>query len=204
MADGRQHPGNRLTMVMFSWLEGPSLININKNAFCKPRYHLDEVLYLKEPYKTVDPPVYIEYAFDHPHPTYESGMKSDFKRMGYSNKLYMPADFARQFIQITGVRCERLFDISDIDCLKEGIHAAWLTATLYQGEAIETSYLFGYIDYMSRDYASYDRIDHTPKESFLSLYKFANGVNPKREYQYKLDNIWVWVYEFKYLKDYRP
>jgi hypothetical protein len=33
----------------------------------------------------------------------------------------MPAKYARYFIKIIAVRCERLQDISDEDCLKEGI-----------------------------------------------------------------------------------
>jgi len=33
----------------------------------------------------------------------------------------MPAKYARHFIEITGVRCERVQEISDEDCIKEGI-----------------------------------------------------------------------------------
>jgi hypothetical protein len=39
----------------------------------------------------------------------------------WQNKLFMPQWAARYFIEITAVRCERLHDISDEDCLKEGI-----------------------------------------------------------------------------------
>jgi hypothetical protein len=53
----------------------------------------------------------------------------------------MPAKYARYFIEITGVRAERLQDISDEDCIKEGIYL----------EHIETNF-FHYHDHTSRCY----------------------------------------------------
>lgn len=153
---------------------------------CHSRYNVGEVLYLKEPYKTVDAPVYIEYAFDKPRRTYESGVLSDFKGMGYENKLFMPAGFARQFVRITGIKCERLFDISDEDCVAEGIM-----------DYSPNGNLFGYYNYLSRDYASHDIWELSAHESFISLYKLAN----KMKWNHEIENIWVWVYSFEYLPE---
>lgn len=40
---------------------------------------------------------------------------------GWTNKLFVKADLMTHHIQITNVRLERLQDISEADCLKEGI-----------------------------------------------------------------------------------
>ena len=40
---------------------------------------------------------------------------------GWRNKMFVRADLMPHQIRITGIKCERLQDISDADCLKEGI-----------------------------------------------------------------------------------
>lgn len=40
---------------------------------------------------------------------------------GWNNKMFVRADLMPHQIRITGIKCERLQDISDADCLKEGI-----------------------------------------------------------------------------------
>lgn len=78
----------------------------------KPRYKVGEVLFLKEPYCFCkDKPMY-KYG--------ESGTDLMPKRY-WKNKLFMPKSAARYFIEITGVRIERLQNISDSDCVREGI-----------------------------------------------------------------------------------
>lgn len=44
---------------------------------------------------------------------------------GYKNKMFVRADLMPHCIRITDVRVERLQDISDEDCIKEGIIHAW-------------------------------------------------------------------------------
>lgn len=44
-----------------------------------------------------------------------------FSRAGWNNKLFVAADKMLHHIRITDVKVERLQDISDDDCLKEGI-----------------------------------------------------------------------------------
>jgi len=80
----------------------------------KPRYKVGETLYLKEPYFDCTDEgqegLYYRYRGDN---------------MGlyvWQNKRFMPAKYARYFIKITGVRCERLQDISDADCKREGLY----------------------------------------------------------------------------------
>ena len=43
---------------------------------------------------------------------------------GWDNKMFVRADLMPHQIRITDVRVERLQDISDEDCIKEGVHEA--------------------------------------------------------------------------------
>lgn len=180
-------------------------------GICKPRYKVGEVLYLKEPFiflksDKVDFWNGFAYKFGAKHGTATSDRGCelggpDFK---WQNKLFMPAAAARAFVKITNIRCERLLDISDDDCIAEGIEHA--VSIPLHGERY-----IGYKNYMRSKNAGIDMehsceyyldmFPHRPdlsakKDSFLSLYRFANKSKTA-------DNIWVWVYEFQYLKDYK-
>lgn len=43
------------------------------------------------------------------------------KLPGWTNKMFVKSELMPRRIRITGIKCERLQDISDADCLKEGI-----------------------------------------------------------------------------------
>jgi hypothetical protein len=145
---------------------------------CRPRYKVGEVLYLKEPTRDINglgDVDYTQYAYSTNVAERRTGNK-------WSNKLFMPACDARAFVKITGIKCERLLDISDNDCIAEGI-----------------SY------YKTEGWKNYDKKQNpnilsfvAPKNSFLSLYRFANKINPK----IGTGNPWVWAYTFEYLPNY--
>lgn len=147
-----------------------------KMVTCKPRYKIGEVLYLKEPRYTTGSNPIPQYSFDLIGNNVRILNDKDTIKL---NKLFMPAESARAFIKITGLRCERLLDISDADCITEGIEE-------------HPRAIFAVHKY--KNYTG-DILPIKAKDSFLSLYKFANKVK-------EVDNIWVWVYEFTYLKDY--
>ena len=50
---------------------------------------------------------------------------------GFSNKMFVRADLMPHHIRITKIRMERLQDISDEDCLKEGICRSDIKNTLW-------------------------------------------------------------------------
>lgn len=86
----------------------------------KPRYKIGEVLYIKEPYVLVEPRS--RFAFDGVKvgkPIYKYG--GSWGEKNWQNKQGMPARFARTFIKITGVRTERLQDITEQDAIREGV-----------------------------------------------------------------------------------
>ena len=62
---------------------------------------------------------------------------------GWANKMFVKADLMPHHIKITGIKVERLQDISDEDCLKEGIiHAStFLGQKIYHTPHVNGSYL---------------------------------------------------------------
>ncbi|MDR1939068.1 MAG: hypothetical protein LBQ73_11315 [Tannerellaceae bacterium] len=119
--------------------------NINSiDAACKPRFNVGERVYIQEPYKFSE---YTDFGADLIYVDGDSRniswaeieaeivvsgkdidalIKSIYRRQeksksGWLNKMYMPAWAARNFIEITDVKCERLQDISEEDCIKEGM-----------------------------------------------------------------------------------
>lgn len=88
----------------------------------KPRYKKGELLYLKEPYiddLSMDKTFYKFEKLDRAFINTEIPNISN----PWKNKLFMPQSAARYFIKITDVRLERLQEITEEDCIKEGIEA---------------------------------------------------------------------------------
>jgi hypothetical protein len=125
----------------------------------KPRYKSGETLYLKEPY----------FISAYGELVYKYG--NDWENIEWKNKLFMPESYARYFIEITGVRCERLQDISDEDCMKEGI----------------LSYGGGQWYAIGEDGDIYS----TPQAAYADLIDKINGKGTWERNQF------VWVYDFK-------
>jgi len=77
---------------------------------CYSYYRKGEYLYIKEP-TIVYPDGKILYKYK---PTEAQSMKWD-------NKMYMGADRARYYVQITDIKVERFNDITTADCIREGV-----------------------------------------------------------------------------------
>jgi hypothetical protein len=88
--------------------------------------------------------------------------------------MFLPEIFARYFIKILSVRPERLLDISEEDCEKEGIQC-W-AEVYYPSYPIDNNNPHFYRDIC---------------DSYFSLWDSINGKN-----SHKL-NPWVWVYEYQ-------
>ena len=137
----------------------------------KPRYNVGEVLYLKEPYNDTSSQHRILYKFDYD--------VKDADNKFWINKLFMPEIDARHFIKIIAVRAERLQDISDEDCIREGIieeriwgnHTEWFT-------------------YCNGTYSF-----TTPREAYKEL---INSIHGKGTWE---ENPFVWVYDYELYKE---
>lgn len=140
-----------------------------------PRYYIGETVYLKEPYIDDIAIEKIFYKFDKSDRQEAIDCGFDY---GWKNKLFMPESCARYFIKITNVRCERVHQISESDCIAEGI--------------------FPMIDPIGIPGFGYDK-NHLgfmwskAKYAFRELWKSING---KRSW---IESPYVFVYEFQLL-----
>ena len=107
--------------------------------------------------------------------------KSIKSNAGWNNKMFVKAEFMPHQIQITNIKLERLQDISDEDCLKEGI------CLLKDDKSINWKY-YGV------DKRSLNILGLTPKEAFYSLIEKVCGKGTWRK------NPWTVVYYYKLIK----
>lgn len=98
---------------------------------------------------------------------------------GWKNKMYVRADLMPHQIQINGYHVERLQDISDEDCLKEGI--------IEYAPCCECG-----SELYSFDGA--DDVWYTPREAFAALIKKMHG---RKVWD---DNPWTFAYDFTRIK----
>jgi hypothetical protein len=147
----------------------------------KPRYKLGETVYLKEPYidfraeGICNRPV--TYKYDNPN-------LSGLRPFEY---FFIPEKYARYQIEITGVKVERLQDISDEDCIKEGIVSRYFCdkkCKHFHGP--DNPFCKG-CNFYSADYVC-------PREAYAALIDEIHG---KGKWQ---SNPFVWVYDFKLIR----
>lgn len=109
--------------------------------------------------------------------------KSIKSMAGWNNKMFVAADLMPHQIRITNVRVERLQDISDEDCLREGIYN-WKDAPDCPDRQKESKVeLFGYD-------GRWDGFE-TPRQAFAALIDRISGKGTWES------NPWVFVYEFE-------
>lgn len=108
----------------------------------KPKYKVGEVVAIAQSYMDVDRfhrkgknAAYLEYL--------DSILPELKLYPGWGNKMFVKADLMPHHIKITGIKVERLQDISDEDCLKEGIiHVStFLGQKIYHTPHVNGSYL---------------------------------------------------------------
>lgn len=151
-----------------------SLILIDKDGaiFVQPlRYKVGEVVAVAQSYEQagIDPEYHIE------------GGQLAKKHPGWRNKMFVKAELMPRRIRITGVRCERLQDITDAECLKEGVRVEF---------ARNGMPMYYYFDTKRWQEVWFD----TSKEAFASLIDKVSGKGT-----WDL-NPWVVVYEFELVK----
>ncbi|MHA6574521.1 hypothetical protein [Pseudomonas yamanorum] len=132
------------------------------------------------------------YAADCRPGSHSDEARKDFG-LKYKPSIHMPRAACRILLEITVVRVERLQDISEAQCIAEGIHPVPKTH--------EHSHQFWRDYHLSGDGTFCVR---TPKESFESLWcHVAGGSFPKGAAAYEASphswnaNPWVWVVEYK-------
>ena len=139
----------------------------------KPPYKIGEIVAIKQAYKDID----IDFV---PFNGNGKGKWGNPKVMsGWTNKMFVRPDLMPHTIRITDIKLERLQDISNDDCMKEGI---------MKGDFINTWDKF-YYDIIG-DCACH-QVFQKPSMAYKSLIDKVSG---KGTWD---NNNWVWVIGFE-------
>lgn len=176
-----------------------SLANLNKewyeddegNTYIS-KYEVGEVVAIAQSYKNIADS---GYSVDSRYDSFRTENWDENKRAygrlkthhGWNNKMFVKADLMQHHIRITNVKAERLQDISEDECLKEGIKK-----TIHKDASGEWGRYYWYLGVTKHNcpYGQYKEYD-TAKDAFLNLIDEVSGkgtwnINP-----------YVWVYEFE-------
>ena len=144
----------------------------------KSKFKLGEVVAVAQSYKSV-----FEESLNYALPRYH-WLDDHIDEKGYTNKMFVKAGEMPHQIRITNIKAERLQDISDEDCFKEGI-------TMITEGKIEIGNAYGWdtqIDALKRD--SF----FTPRAAFAALIDKVSGKGTWDR------NDWQFAYTFKLVK----
>lgn len=141
------------------------------------RYKVGEVIAIAQSYETVF------HSGNCPNDFFvdSSTINKKYCGAGFKNKMFVKADLMPHHIEITGIKVERLQEISDEDCLKEGIIHAYT-----DNDGIKRYHT----PHTKRGYLSTD----VAQEAFAALIDKVSG---KGVFQ---SNPYVFVYEFNLIK----
>lgn len=141
----------------------------------KSRYKIGEVVAVKQSYKEIASyPYFISQCAAN-----EQSVNDMMLEKGWNNKMFVAAYYMPHHIRITDIRVERLQDISDEDCLKEGVRKGEFYNTF------DEYYVPNFQDYLTA---------RTPKKLFEKLIDKVSGKGTWER------NPYVFVYEFELLK----
>lgn len=110
-----------------------------------------------------------------------------FTIAGYDNKMFVRPDLMPHQIRITDVRVERLQDISDEDCIKEGVE---LNTRQYEYDGTRYYCVRGLGYWRGFGCTNF----HTPREAFAALIDKVSGKGTWER------NPYVFVYDFELVK----
>lgn len=144
-------------------------------------YKLGEVVAIAQSYKDSG---YDPNSLDrHPKDLSIRGLMKD--SAGWNNKMFVKSYACKHHIKITNVKIERLQDISDEDCLKEGIVKQEVISD-------ESPFLYAYDAFLDGDNKYFaSRWFKNPKEAFAVLIDKVSGKGTWES------NPFVFAYEFK-------
>lgn len=111
---------------------------------------------------------------------------------GWTNKMFVRADLMPHHIRITNVRVERLQDISDEDCIKEGIETMESYAIRTDGTKKTLNYYR--LAYRCKSGRVLTLSGSTPREAYAALIDRISGKDTWES------NPYVFVYDFELVK----
>lgn len=139
----------------------------------KPPYQVGEIVAVAQPYKDIFSPDETLYV------TQGEGYRMVKAKniAGWNNKLYVCADLMPHQIRITNVRIEQLQDISDEECIKEGVR-----------NILDDQH------FIINGRGEHSIVSYSTKIAYAQLMDKISGKGTWDA------NPWVWVYEFEKVK----
>ena len=160
----------------------------NRNEYTKwirPQWRVGEVVAVAQSYKSVFNEADKKGYWDDEYADFRNAITHN--HAGWKNKMFVKAELMPHRIQITDVTLQRLQDISDADCLKEGVvedahHVGGTVIKKYHPspEHVKAMHKIGW-----------GIVYDTLQEAFAQL---VNKVSGKETWN---NNPYVFVYEFK-------
>ena len=168
-----------LFMNVRSILRDAGISDYPAPAKYQPRYERGEEVAVAQCYKDIDHRGIVAYedASDiqpgmvRPIPAQESA--------GWTNKMFVRADLMEETIRITDIQLQRLNNITDEDCLKEGVEK-WIDCYIVSG----------IMENQGKNNVCFD----TPREAFAALIDRISGKGTWQR------NPWVYAYTFELLR----
>ena len=149
--------------------QGDTLKQMLDYALSSSRYKVGETIAIAQSYKDIHADVLREVD--------PCDLKNEFlQSKGYTNKMFVKAERMPHAIRITNIRVERLQDISEEDCMKEGVWRddnVGLEGTTYWYHGLANSSF------------------RTPQEAYASLIDRISGKGTWAS------NPYVFVYDFE-------
>ena len=171
-----------LFMDVRSILHDAGICDYSAPAKYQPKYEVGEEVAIAQPYKNDGVLSYNAYNED--GTAREDGLqrhKEMLESKGYRNKMFVKAEYMPHRIRITGIKAERLQDITEQECICEGIK---IKKGNRNGERPFGEFTFdGWDDY-----------SFTAREAFAALIDRISGRGTWQR------NPWVYAYTFELIK----
>ena len=153
------------------WLTGP-----DEESLCQllPTYKVGEIVAVAQSYKSV-----FEESLSYALPRYH-WLDDHIDEKGFENKMFVKASDMPHRIRITDIKVERLQDISEEDCLKEGV---------LKKSSFPKKKAFQY--YFAGGKHEWDNSFSTPRKAFAALIDKVSGKGTWER------NPWVFAYTFE-------
>lgn len=156
--------------IGWQFITAPPIGKVAKSEIFKPHYKVGEIVAVAQSYEQI----YHKQGLE----TMDMLISPLKHSKGWDNKMFIRSGMMPHYIRITSVRAERLQDISDEECLREGI---WKAENIC-------------IDGITYWYPNLTNSTfRTPREAFASLIDKVSGRGTWNS------NPYVWVYEFELL-----
>ena len=159
----------------------------------KSQYKMNEILAVAQSYKSIHEEMMNGDYGNSRYDAFRCAMVAGTK--GWDNKMFVKADLMPYQIRITDIKVERLQDISDEDCMLEGIQEfdtpvgkCYVAGGVYVGQDGRLKIAKGMVN-LAKPFK-------TPQEAFATLIE-RPGIGHKGDWS---KNPWVFAYTFKLIK----